>query len=49
VEQKLRDLESMRQALRRIAEACPGTGSVDECPVLNLVAFERSGRDAATQ
>ncbi len=40
IEQKIRDLQAMRRALRKLAEACPGSGSIDGCPILGLVRFE---------
>lgn len=40
IEQKIRDLHAMWRALRKLADACPGSGPVDGCPVLRLVRFD---------
>jgi MerR family mercuric resistance operon transcriptional regulator len=40
VRQKIRDLRRMERALRRLADACPGEGSTDGCPILDLVHLE---------
>ncbi|HRK30632.1 MAG TPA: MerR family DNA-binding protein [Tepidisphaeraceae bacterium] len=34
IDQKIRDLKRMRKALARLTTACPGRGSVNECPIL---------------
>ncbi len=31
---KIRDLEAIRQALTKLAEACPTEGAADQCPIL---------------
>lgn len=45
VKQKIRDLQRVQRALTRLADACPGEGSTEGCPILNLVRFEQSHRD----
>lgn len=35
VDGKIRDLQSIRQALERLAGACPGKGPVSDCPILD--------------
>lgn len=42
VEAKLRDLEAIRDALRRLAEACPGSGPTSACPILDALHQEGS-------
>jgi len=37
VEQKIRDLQAIREALSNLAADCPGEGNTDECPLLDLV------------
>ena len=37
VEAKLRDLTAIREALRALAEACPGTGPISACPILDTL------------
>ena len=37
VEAKLRDLEAIRDALRALAEACPGAGPRSDCPILDAL------------
>ena len=37
VEQKIRDLQRMKLALARLAKACPGRGSLSDCPVLETL------------
>lgn len=37
VQCKIADLNAMKKALGRLAEACPGTGPTDRCPILGLV------------
>ncbi len=34
IEQKIHDLERMREALMPLVEACPGKGSLKMCPIL---------------
>jgi len=35
IEQKIRDLERMRQALIPLVDACPGKGPLNACPILD--------------
>jgi len=42
VQQKIRDLQRVKKALARLADACPGEGPADGCPILDLVRFERN-------
>lgn len=45
IEKKIRTLRAMRSALRRLAAACSGRGSVRGCPILeSLNAEENRGR-----
>lgn len=37
VEARLRDLKALRDALRRLAEACPGAGPTSACPILDAL------------
>lgn len=43
IDEKIADLERMRDALRKVSERCPGHGSVDGCPILaSLAGAERA-------
>ncbi|MEX0745486.1 MAG: MerR family DNA-binding protein [Phycisphaeraceae bacterium] len=46
VREKRRDLQRMEQALVKLAAACPGKGSVDDCPILGLIEFEKANNGA---
>jgi DNA-binding transcriptional MerR regulator len=37
IEARIRELTSLRDALRAVAEMCPGTGPTSACPFLDLV------------
>ncbi|MFZ5479493.1 MAG: MerR family DNA-binding protein [Myxococcota bacterium] len=37
IEAKLRELTALRDALRSVADTCPGAGPTSGCPVLDLV------------
>lgn len=37
IDQKIRDLQRMKKALARLATACPGRGSIDDCPILETL------------
>lgn len=37
IEQKIGDLRRMKKALARLATACPGRGSIDDCPILETL------------
>ena len=41
VEEKIRDLQRVRDVLIELAAACPGSGPVSECPILE--AIEHNG------
>jgi MerR family mercuric resistance operon transcriptional regulator len=41
IEQKIRRLRAMRNALKALAESCPGSGPLSECPILD--ALEAKG------
>lgn len=50
IESKIRELEAIRDALRTVAETCPGAGPASACPILDLVeptvsATSRPGPD----
>lgn len=38
IEKKIRDLQRMNRALKKLADACTGTGPVDSCPILTAMA-----------
>jgi MerR family transcriptional regulator, copper efflux regulator len=42
IEDKIRQLQRMRRALVRLAEACQGSGPVRECPILESLALEET-------
>lgn len=37
IEEKIRTLEAMKEALNALAEACPGCGPLSECPILDAL------------
>jgi MerR family mercuric resistance operon transcriptional regulator len=37
IEEKLRTLRAMKDALNRLAERCPGCGPLSECPILDAL------------
>jgi len=37
IEQKIRRLWVMKDALKALAESCPGSGPLSECPILNAL------------
>jgi MerR family copper efflux transcriptional regulator len=41
IDEKIRALNSMRDALTRLIEACSGDGPVAECPILEALDSER--------
>jgi MerR family mercuric resistance operon transcriptional regulator len=41
IEQKIRRLRAMKNALKALAESCPGCGPLSECPILD--ALEAKG------
>lgn len=42
IEGKIKSLQRMRRALRKVSEACSGKGSTSECPILE--ALETTGK-----
>ncbi len=40
IEDKIRQLQTMRRALVRLTETCQGSGPVSECPILEALALE---------
>lgn len=40
IDEKIRDLRSIRQALRRLAASCPGKGPVSACAILGCLDSE---------
>lgn len=40
IEEKLRSLKAMRQALTQLVEECPGEGAVTDCPILESLTME---------
>ena len=40
IEQKIRDLDGMKQALMKLAEACSGRGPVTQCPILECLGSD---------
>ena len=37
IEEKVRTLRAMKQALNRLAERCPGCGPLSDCPILDAL------------
>ncbi len=37
IDQKIRDLQRMKNALARLATACRGRGSIEDCPILETL------------
>jgi MerR family mercuric resistance operon transcriptional regulator len=37
IEEKIRALQAMKQALRKLADQCPGCGPLSECPILDAL------------
>lgn len=42
VEHKLIELARIRDGLKALIDACPGHGSLEQCPILNALAREES-------
>jgi len=42
IEQRIADLERVRDGLRRLIAACPGHGRADACPILNALTQEET-------
>lgn len=46
IESKIRDLQGMKDALVRLAGACSGEGSVQECPILETLGGAAFGAES---
>lgn len=42
VEEKIRELEQIRDGLKRLVDACPGHGALATCPIVNALHQEAS-------
>jgi len=42
IEQRLAELERVRDGLRALITACPGHGRAEQCPILNALAAEET-------
>lgn len=42
IERKIRSLESMRNSLRKLTNACDGCGPISECPIIESLEGENS-------
>jgi MerR family copper efflux transcriptional regulator len=40
VERRIRELQRMRRGLKRLVEACPGHGELEQCPILAALGEE---------
>ena len=43
VEQRMRDLKRIKKTLQELAELCPGSSDLEDCPILR--ALDQRGRD----
>lgn len=43
IEEKMRTLRSMKRVLNALAEACPGRGPAEECPILQSIESGEPG------
>lgn len=41
IDEKIRTLKAMKQALTQLVEECPGQGATTACPILESLDFER--------
>ncbi len=46
LEDKIRALQRMKKALRKVAESCPGRGPTSDCSILRSLTEDRAGRRA---
>ena len=46
LEDKIRSLQRMKRALRKVAESCPGRGSTSDCSILSSLTEDRTGQRA---
>ena len=42
VEAKLAELMRIREGLRTLVASCPGHGALDQCPILNALAEDKT-------
>jgi DNA-binding transcriptional MerR regulator len=49
IEQKIDDLQRMKQALAKLTACCSGEGSVGDCPILEALATPGWGEDPRTR
>jgi MerR family copper efflux transcriptional regulator len=40
VDRRIRELQRMRRGLKRLVDACPGHGALDQCPILAALGEE---------
>ena len=45
VEGKIQSLERIKNALEKISQACPGTGALSNCPIVEYLEFDTSADD----
>ena len=41
IEEKLKLLRSMKPTLKKLVDACPGKGTIDDCPILETLGRKR--------
>ena len=41
IEEKLKLLRSMKRTLKKLVDACPGKGTIDDCPILETLGRKR--------
>jgi DNA-binding transcriptional MerR regulator len=41
IDEKIRTLKAMKQALTQLVEECPGQGATTDCPILESLDIER--------
>ncbi len=46
LEEKIRALQRMKRALRKVAESCPGRGPTSDCSILRSLTEDQAGRRA---
>ena len=44
LEDKIRSLQRMKRALRKVAESCPGQGPISDCSILRSLGEDSKGR-----
>jgi MerR family copper efflux transcriptional regulator len=45
IDARIRDLNRTRDALLKLAQSCPGCGSLDGCPILDALVREEESRE----